>query len=64
MLYDIPHPHLLQRKIRADLLGALLCAGILALMNLGFIYYAAWAMAVLFSIASIYVLAVKPIYKI
>jgi len=64
MLYDIPHPHLLQRKIRADLLGALLCAGILAFMNLGFVYYAAWGMTALFAVANIYVLAVKPLYKI
>jgi len=64
MLYDIPHPHLLQRKIRADLLGALMCAGILALMNLGWVYYAAWGMTLIFTVASVYVLAVKPLYKI
>jgi hypothetical protein len=64
MLYEYPHPHLLQRKIRADLLGALLCAGILAFMNLGFVYYAAWGMAVLFAAASVYVLALNPLYRI
>jgi len=64
MLYDIPHPHLLQRKIRADLLGALLCAVLLALMNLGFVVQAAWFMTILFSLASVYVLVVSPLYRL
>jgi len=64
MLYDIPHPHLLQRKIRADLLGALMCAGILAAMNLGWILSSAWTLAILFAFASVYILAVKPLYHL
>jgi hypothetical protein len=64
MLYDIPHPHLLQRKIRIDLLGALLCAVVLAAMNLGWILAAGWTLAILFALASIYVLGVKPLYHL
>jgi hypothetical protein len=64
MLYDIPHPHLIQRKIRADLLGALMCAGILAAMNLGWILSSAWTLAVLFAFASVYILALRPLYHL
>jgi hypothetical protein len=64
MLYDIPHPHLLRRKIRIDLLGALLCAGVLAAMNLGWILYAGWALAVFFALANIYILGVRPLYRL
>lgn len=64
MLYDIPHPHLLQRKIRADLLGALLCAGILAAMNFGWVLPAAWALAILFALANVYVLGLRPLYQL
>jgi hypothetical protein len=64
MLYEIPHPHLIQRKVRIDLLGALMCAGILALMNFGWILSAAWMLAILFAAANIYVLRVNPLYRL
>jgi hypothetical protein len=64
MLYDIPHTNLIQRKIRIDLLGALLCAVILAAMNFGWILSAAWTFAALFTLASIYILLLRPLYKL
>ncbi len=64
MLYEIPHPYLLQRKIRMDLLGALLCAAVLAAMNFGWILSAGWVLAVTFALASIYVLVVRPLYRL
>ena len=64
MLYDIPHPHLLERKIRADLLGALGCAMTLATMNAGYTLYASWGLAALFAVANIYLLAVRPLYRL
>ena len=64
LVEEIPHPHLLQRKIRVDLLGALLCAGVLAAMNFGWTLPAAWALAVVFLLANIYVLWVKPLYRL
>lgn len=64
MFYDIPHQHLLERKVRVDLLGALMCACVLAAMNAGWILSAAWVMAVVFALANVYVLALKPIYRL
>lgn len=64
MFYDIPHPRLLQRKVRIDLLGALMCASVLAAMNLGWILSAAWSLAIVFTIANVYVLALKPLYRV
>jgi hypothetical protein len=64
MFYEVPHTNLLQRKVRADLLGALLCAAVLAAMNFGWILSAAWALAGLFALANIYVLALKPLYRL
>lgn len=64
MLHEIPHPSLLQRKIRVDLLGALLCAAVLAAMLFGWQYQAAWALAIVFALANVYVLMVRPLYRL
>jgi hypothetical protein len=64
MLYEIPHTHLIERKIRVDLLGALLCAMVLATMNAGFVLQASWALAVVFAIANVYVLGLRPLYRL
>lgn len=64
MFYDVPHPRLLQRKVRVDLLGALMCATVLAAMNLGWILSAAWALAIIFAVANVYVLGLKPLYRV
>ena len=64
MVDEIPHPHLIQRKIRVDLLGALMCAIVLAFMNAGWILTAAWSMALVFALANIYVLGLKPLYRL
>lgn len=64
MMHDIPHPQLLQRKVRIDLLGALLCSGVLAGMLFGYVLAAGWILAIVFAFANIYVLAVKPLYRL
>lgn len=64
MLYDFPYPKLLQRKIRIDLLGALMCTGVLAMMTLGYTLEASWTLAVLFALANVYVLGLKPLYRL
>ena len=64
MFYEVPHQNLVQRKVRIDLLGALLCVAVLAAMNFGWILSAAWALAILFAFANVYVLAVKPLYRL
>ncbi len=64
MVGEIPHPRLLERKIRVDLLGALLCACALALMNAGWVLTAAWSLVIIFALGNIYVLALKPLYRL
>jgi hypothetical protein len=64
MLDELPHQRLLTRKIRIELLGVLMCASVLALMNFGFVLSAAWALAIIFAIANVYVLVLRPLYKI
>lgn len=64
MLHKFPHPELLQRKVRVDLLCALICAGALAGMLFGYAVYAGWALAIIFALGNIYVLAVRPLYRL
>jgi hypothetical protein len=64
MLYDIPHPKLLERKIRVDLLGALLCCSVLAAMNAGYVFQASWFLAIIFALANVYVLMIRPLYRL
>lgn len=64
MFYEIPHHHLVQRKVRVDLLGALLCAGVLEAMVLGYSLPASWAMTIIFALANVYVLLINPLYRV
>jgi hypothetical protein len=64
MVEEIPHPQLIKRKINVDLLGALLCAGVLAAMVFGWQQQAAWALAIIFALANIDVLVIRPLYRL
>lgn len=63
MIGHVPHSHLLRKKLVIDLLGTALCAA--ALVGAIFLNYpltSAWALAILFTLANIYLLAIKPMY--
>ena len=64
MLHEIPYPELLQRKLRADLLGAGLCAIALVVMLLGHILEGAWILATVFALSNVYILGIKPLYRL
>jgi|SRR3989338_7544545 len=64
MLGLIPHTALLWRKIRIDLTGTAACAGLLAATLLGYPLLGAWVFAILFALANVYLLAIKPMYRL
>jgi hypothetical protein len=63
MLGKTPHDKTLRRKILIDLLGTFTCAFVLGLSLIGLELKAAWILAVLFTLANIYLLAIKPMYR-
>jgi hypothetical protein len=64
MLGEIPHLKLLERKMLLDSLGTAGCAALLGATLLGYSLIAIWAMAVLFALANVYLLFVRPMYKL
>src|SRR3989344_3392645 len=54
LLLVIPQTNVLKRKILIDLLGTGTCAAILGATILGYPYEAAWTMAILFTLANVY----------
>lgn len=62
MLGKIPHESLLRRKILIDLAGAALCLAVLAGTLSGYELEGAWTLAIVFAIANIYLLLVRPMY--
>lgn len=64
LLLVIPQTDVLKRKILIDLLGTATCAGILGATLLGYAFEAAWTSAILFSLANVYLLAIKPMYHL
>ena len=64
MLHEIPHPHLLQRKLRVDLLGAGLCAIGLEAMLFGYVLEGSWLIAIIFALANIDILFLRPLYRL
>lgn len=64
MLGLIPHDALLQRKIRIDLTGTAACALLLAGTLLGYSLTAAWTFAIAFALANVYLLLIKPMYRL
>ncbi len=55
---------LLKRKITINLLGAALCMAVFTGTALGFALPFAWTLAVVFVIANIYLLFVRPMYRV
>jgi hypothetical protein len=64
LLLVIPQTDILKRKILIDLLGTATCAAILGATILGYALEAAWAAAILFTLANVYLLAIKPMYRL
>lgn len=64
LLLVIPQTDVLKRKILIDLMGTATCAAILGLTLLGFALEAAWIFAVSFTLANIYLLLIRPMYRL
>ena len=60
----MPSSALLRRKIALNTLAGLLSLFSLALALLGFSEIAAWVLGVVFALANVYVLAIKPMYRL
>ena len=62
---SVPYSQLLRKKLIIDLLGAALCA--FALLGAVFLNYpltTAWLFATIFALANIYVLVIRPLYRL
>lgn len=64
LLLVILQTDVLKRKILIDLMGTAACAAILAATILGYAFEAAWAAAIGFTFANVYLLRVKPMYRL
>ncbi len=64
MLGKIPHEALLRRKIKIDTTGIALCAAVFIGTILGFGMLSAWVLAVVFALANVYLLLIRPMYRI
>ncbi len=64
MLGFVPHTVLLRNKILIDLSGTVLCAAILGATIAGYSLAAAWALAGLFVLANVYLLLIRPMYRL
>src|SRR3989344_8281373 len=53
-----------ERKIRIDALGALSCAVLISGMLLGYALEATWLFAIGFAIANVYLLFIRPMYRL
>lgn len=65
MLGVVPHSGLLKKKLLIDLSGTTLC--VVALLGAVFFDYpvaVAWGLAIVFSLANIYLLAIRPMYRL
>jgi len=64
LLLVIPQTNVLKRKILIDLLGTAVCAAILGATLLGYAFAAAWVLAILFMFANVYLLFIRPMYRL
>ncbi|MDO8562146.1 MAG: hypothetical protein Q7S05_05005 [bacterium] len=64
MLGLIPYEALLKRKILIDSQGTALCALVLAGTLAGYAFASAWAFAILFTLANVYLLLIRPMYRL
>ncbi len=58
------HEAIVERKTFIDALGALSCAVLIAGMLLGYALEATWLFAIGFAIANVYLLLIKPMYRL
>ncbi len=63
LLVRIVNLKVVRRKIRIDLFGCGLCAAALAGSLIGYRLESAWAMTVVFAIANVYLLILRPMYQ-
>lgn len=63
MLGGVPFKDLLKRKILIDFAGTILCTFVLGASLLGFELESAWALAVIFAVANIHLLFIRPMYR-
>jgi len=59
-----PHVSVLKRKISLDLLGAALCASALGGTLMGYPLESAWTLAAVFALANVYLLFIRPMYRL
>lgn len=59
-----PYEAIVERKTGIDALGALACAVLIAGVLLGFALEATWLFAIGFALANVYLLLVKPMYRL
>ena len=64
LLRLVAYPTLLRRKIRLNALAALLSAVVFCTAVAGFPEIAAWLLCIVFGLANIYVLVIRPMYRI
>lgn len=62
LLRIVPHERLLKRKISIDIIGIIMGLAVLAGVMLGYEYTTAWCLAVVFIIANIILLKIRPMY--
>jgi hypothetical protein len=63
LLTKSPHVHVLRRKITINIFGSLLCLVALGIAFTGHGAPAAWTLALVFSLANIYFLCIRPMYS-
>ena len=64
MLDTIPHTLLIKKKLLVNLCGTGACALLLAVTFLGYSIFAAWAFAISFTFANMYLLIINPMYRL
>jgi len=64
LLLVIPQTNVLKRKILIDLMGTAACAVVLGATILGYAFGAAWAAAIGFTLANVYLLLIRPMYRL
>ncbi len=64
LLLVIPQTNVLKRKILIDLMGTAACAVVLGGTILGYAFGSAWAAAISFTLANVYFLLIRPMYRL
>ncbi len=64
LLRVILQTQVLKKKTLIDLIGTMTCAGVLGATILGYAFEAAWVAALGFTLANIYLLFIRPMYRL